>query len=298
MKKLISLLLVVITLLCIAACGANTDVATTTATTTVPNDYYTGVSLDEYLEDIFSSDGFKYVCSTDEQKNIVIEKDDAEEMYTYIMKQLAYAEEIKSDTTDGKSIYIVFQDGEPLLLSDQTDAPDDSAASADDLVAAKHRFYGVFWIYENDYAVHTGSPFMSFQAYYRMPEGTYEKVEEMLEKHKTALQDNPATTTTKPAGAVFDLNNVERITFYSHYGAGFGSDVPQEDMAEITAWLASFTFGEKAPEPVPPGTNTYYVEIEYRDGTVIKQGLDIIKIDGVSYELESDDAPLCLDNII
>ena len=51
-------------------------------------------------------------------------------------------------------------------------------------------------------------------------------------------------------------------------------------------------------EDVLDGTNTYYVEIEYSDGSVIKEGLDIILIDGTEYILKKAQYPSCFENIM
>lgn len=99
--------------------------------------------------------------------------------------------------------------------------------------------------------------------------------------------------------SVFITENITNITFYAYYGMGKGSEVPLEHMTEIINWLNSFTIdGEVTDEDVPPGTNTYYVEIEYSDGTVIKEGLDIIIIDGTIYRLDKAQYPECFMDII
>ena len=102
----------------------------------------------------------------------------------------------------------------------------------------------------------------------------------------------------KKDDTVFDTKNIARITFYAYYGYGKGSDVPAENMAEIKNWLSTFTVGEKAEGMLSPGTNTYYVEIEYLDGTIVKQGLDTVSVDGVRYYLKHADAPDCFSEII
>ena len=99
--------------------------------------------------------------------------------------------------------------------------------------------------------------------------------------------------------SVFVTENITSITFYAYYGGGTGSKVPTEYMTEIINWLDSFTIVREATaEDVPPGTNTYYVEIEYSDGTIIKEGLDIVVIDGTRYLLEKEPYPSCFENII
>ena len=70
-------------------------------------------------------------------------------------------------------------------------------------------------------------------------------------------------------------------------------------MNEIVNWLDSFTIDREATdEDVLPGTNTYYVKIEYSDGTIIKEGLNIILIDGTRYLLEKEPYPDCFMEII
>ena len=97
---------------------------------------------------------------------------------------------------------------------------------------------------------------------------------------------------------VYDTENITRITFYGNYGDGEGKDVPEEYMHVITSWLGSFNIGEKGDKYPPPGTNTHYVEIEYSNGRIIKNGLDRISIDGVVYKLEKDNQPQCFFEIV
>lgn len=114
---------------------------------------------------------------------------------------------------------------------------------------------------------------------------------------------DPTLGSTTPNGevtpvAVFDTNNIEKITFFAYYGEGIGSVVPDESMEEITLWLTSFTVGEKAPELLEPGTDTCFVQIQYSDGTSIKKGLDTVEIDGVLYRTNRDNTPSCYYDII
>ncbi len=105
--------------------------------------------------------------------------------------------------------------------------------------------------------------------------------------------------TSNQSTVVFNTKNINRIIFYAYYGGGKGSEVPGENMTEIKNWLDSFTIVREATdEDVPPGTNTYYVEIEYLDGTILKNGLDIIVIDGTRYLLEKENYPKCFMDII
>ena len=98
--------------------------------------------------------------------------------------------------------------------------------------------------------------------------------------------------------SVFKTEDIKRITFYGYYGAGTPSDVPKDHMTEIIKWIKSFTFGEKADIPLPPGTNTHFIEIEYNDGTVIKEGLDAIERNGIVRYVNTGKKPDCYDEII
>ena len=100
--------------------------------------------------------------------------------------------------------------------------------------------------------------------------------------------------------AIFNTKNIKRITFYAYYGSGKGSDVPAEHLGEITTWLNSFKIDtdREFPDLVPPGTNTIHVEIEYLDGTVVKEGLDTATVNGITYYIKGDTAPKCYEEII
>ena len=104
--------------------------------------------------------------------------------------------------------------------------------------------------------------------------------------------------THNQATAIFNTKNIKRITFYAYYGNGKGSDVPAEHLDEMIAWLDSFTIDKEVPELLPPGTNTIHVEIEYLDGTVVKEGLDTATVDGITYYIKGDTAPKCYKEII
>lgn len=115
----------------------------------------------------------------------------------------------------------------------------------------------------------------------------------------TPTTDSPETEEpSEQEESVFDLERIRRVTLYTNYGSGEGCEVPDAHMAEITSWLSTFTIGEKAPDLLPPGTNTYYVEVEYTDGEVVKQGLDVISVDGTTYRLECGKRPDCFMEIL
>ena len=111
---------------------------------------------------------------------------------------------------------------------------------------------------------------------------------------ESTKQNNTNNQTT----AIFNTKNIKRITFYAYYGSGKGSDVPAEYLAEITNWLESFTIDKVVLGLLPPGTNTIYVEIEYLDGSIVKQGMDTTTVIGLTYYIKGDTAPECYEEII
>ncbi len=154
-----------------------------------------------FPEDVSAIADFKCVCATDRETEFVIENGEAKALYTYISKQFEKAEEAEETNVDKAEqdyIYLAFQDGDPWLTGNQEPKAEisDSFTAADEhfygvfgssavtsmempTVADEH-FYGVFWIHENDYMVYTATPVTSFQVYYKMPAGTYDKIAELL----------------------------------------------------------------------------------------------------------------------
>ncbi|MBR6503309.1 MAG: hypothetical protein IKT42_07725 [Clostridia bacterium] len=100
------------------------------------------------------------------------------------------------------------------------------------------------------------------------------------------------------AGDVFNSEKITHVAFYGYGGQGTRVDVPLENINEIINWLGTFTLGKSITTAIPPGTNTNFVEIEYIDGTVVKHGLDVIEVYGVSYELECGKHPECYWDLI
>ena len=115
-------------------------------------------------------------------------------------------------------------------------------------------------------------------------------------ENRNDITDDPEPTEEpiEQVGTVFDIENIIWISFYGYYGNGTASDVPSEYMTEAIKWLNTFQLGEKASEPLPPGTNTYHVEIVYADGTVVESGLDVIEVDGTLYNVTHDTIPDCI----
>ena len=123
---------------------------------------------------------------------------------------------------------------------------------------------------------------------------------ENTENNTESTESTNENGTNNQEIAIFNTKNIKRITFYAYYGSGKGSDVPAEHLGEITTWLNSFKIDtdREFPDLVPPGTNTIHVEIEYLDGTVVKEGLDTATVDGITYYIKGDTAPKSYEEII
>ena len=102
----------------------------------------------------------------------------------------------------------------------------------------------------------------------------------------------------QPNGGIFHLDNIVRITFFSYYGQGTGSNVPAENMQEIIDWLATYTLGDPASTPLPPGTDTVYVEIEYNYGAIFRTGMNTVDFAGTIYYIHGSEAPECYSEIL
>ena len=96
--------------------------------------------------------------------------------------------------------------------------------------------------------------------------------------------------TTSP---VFETEGLHRITLYRIPDHMDGVEVPEEDMAEMTAWIGTFTLDRRAGGALAPGANSVSFRLEYADGTVVENGISTITMDGVSYYLSADNAPDC-----
>lgn len=118
------------------------------------------------------------------------------------------------------------------------------------------------------------------------------------ENNPTESTHNNSEKTTISSSTIFNTDNIKRITFYAYYGQGKGSNVTDENMAEVINWLGTFAIDKEVDDLIAPGTNTYYVEIEYFDGRVVKKGLDVIEVDGISYYVKSAPMPDCFWEII
>ena len=96
---------------------------------------------------------------------------------------------------------------------------------------------------------------------------------------------------TKP---VFETENISSITFFAAPNSNEGVEVPEEYIAQITAWLGTFTLDEKAnPDFLKPGSNSVCVCIVYADGSVVENGLSTFDVDGTTYYMKNEAAPAC-----
>ena len=98
---------------------------------------------------------------------------------------------------------------------------------------------------------------------------------------------------------VFDTENIKSIAFYTLPNGDSPFAVPEEYLDEIAAWLATFRLDEKVKGDVlPPGANSISVEIVYKDGTSVKNGLSTFEVDGTDYFMSYEDAPQCYLDIL
>lgn len=98
--------------------------------------------------------------------------------------------------------------------------------------------------------------------------------------------------------AVFNTDNITRITLYKYYGGGTGSTVDAEYMEEITSWLKTVTVGEIRHIYPVVGDDFVYVEIEYADGSVIKKSDGTVVVNGVTHYTSYAPPPQCYDEIL
>ncbi|MBQ4116465.1 MAG: discoidin domain-containing protein, partial [Clostridia bacterium] len=105
--------------------------------------------------------------------------------------------------------------------------------------------------------------------------------------------DPTVENTVKPNTTVFNTENISSITFYSYSGNGVGSTVEDKYMAEIINWLKTFTVGERYPDEPLDGDGHIVIEITYADGTVIKDTMDTVLVNGVVYYTDHGGYPDC-----
>ncbi len=88
---------------------------------------------------------------------------------------------------------------------------------------------------------------------------------------------------------VFDTENITKITIYRHSSNELV--IPEMYFEDMIQWLDTFTVGDEAKFPTPPGTNTFSLTVEYADKDPIHNGFDSIEIDGIIFEIDSPPEP-------
>jgi len=92
---------------------------------------------------------------------------------------------------------------------------------------------------------------------------------------------------------VFKTEDISRILFYD-VASMEPVEVPEEYFSEIVTWLSTFTIDKEVEnDKIEPGSDAISVQIEYNDGTTVKNGLSTFEIDGKRYYMKSDDTPEC-----
>ena len=160
MKRFLSIVLVLLYVISLFGCSKDTS----------------DEALYNHPVDVSSITDFKCVCSTDHKTEFVIENETAKALYAYITDAWQKVQEAEIDGNEQDYIYLSFQDGEPLLVLNQQP----KVEICDALQVSGEQFYGVFWVYENDYLTFTASPVTSFQEYYKLPGGSYDKILKMV----------------------------------------------------------------------------------------------------------------------
>ena len=92
---------------------------------------------------------------------------------------------------------------------------------------------------------------------------------------------------------VFETDNITSVTFYGSAPNSIETNVPDEYLSEITAWLGTFVAGKMADAVLPPGADSMFVRIEYSDGTIVENSMTTIVLDGKTYLINYDKEPAC-----
>lgn len=92
---------------------------------------------------------------------------------------------------------------------------------------------------------------------------------------------------------VFETENITSVTFYGSAPNSIETNVPDEYLSEITAWLGTFVAEKMADDVLPPGADSMFVRIEYSDGTIVENSMTTIVLDGKTYLINYDKEPAC-----
>ena len=153
---------------------SNSDAETTTQenpndnTTNIPADSDTRSYIKNLCKDVSNIEDFR--CSCIIKSEFEIKNDKAKEIYNYITEQWQKSEEKHFDEKGLNWISLAFISGDSPPINE------------DDNVSFTEIYYGVFQIHENDYLMYTAAPFTSFASGYKMPDGTYNKILEMVKQ--------------------------------------------------------------------------------------------------------------------
>lgn len=88
---------------------------------------------------------------------------------------------------------------------------------------------------------------------------------------------------------------ITAITFHSIINNTGDCPVPDADLEEIVSWLYAFQVGNRVGKgkTMVPGTGSVEMTLTYADGTSERRSLSIIHLDGVTYYINSPNAPAC-----
>ena len=103
------------------------------------------------------------------------------------------------------------------------------------------------------------------------------------------IRTGPATGQPVP----YPDSPITAITFHSIINSAGDLPVPEEDMEEIVSWLYAFQVGNRVGKTLVPGTGSVEMTLTYADGTSERRSLSIIHLDGVTYYINSPNAPTC-----
>ncbi len=94
-----------------------------------------------------------------------------------------------------------------------------------------------------------------------------------------------------PKGSpVFETEGIAEVKV-CWYRVQDGMPIPAERLADMVAYLRELRIGEPMPRPIPPGTNTFTLEILYEDGHTLSHGTDTHTVSGIIYRIEGPGFP-------
>ncbi len=109
-------------------------------------------------------------------------------------------------------------------------------------------------------------------------------------ENETQDNDEKALPNVIKGDMVFITEGISKVTVYWH-DALDGVELPEKYLADMIAWLGTYTLGETAEIPLVPGTNTFWFLIEYVNGESVSTGQDTIEINKTIYDIEHGEEP-------